>query len=79
MKVKITTTLVLETELQRDWYDDGDGVTMSEDEIIAWETQRAKKTPEESALLEEVISDGEISDFKIEKVEDTSTAQEQAA
>jgi hypothetical protein len=78
MKVKITTTLVLEIELHQDWYDTDDR-QMTYDEIIAFETERATTAPSESSLLEEILSDGEISAFKIEKLQDASPAQEKAA
>jgi hypothetical protein len=78
MKVKITATVTLETEVFPEDYAHTDGAG-SDDAIIAFELQQMRDEPWESSLGEELLTSGSLSGVKIEKVEEASPAQEQAA
>jgi hypothetical protein len=78
MKVKVTTTLTLETDLTLDDYADFEDGPKTEAEMIPWEVSYAMDNPDESDLVAILLSDGEISNFKIEKMENTAAAEEAA-
>jgi hypothetical protein len=78
MKVKVTTTLTLETDLTLEDYADFEDGPKTEDEMIPWEVSYARDNPDESDLVAILLSDGEISNFKIEKMEDAAAAEEAA-
>jgi hypothetical protein len=77
MKVKITATVTLETEVFPEDYAHTDGAG-SDDAIIAFELQQMRDEPWESSLGEELLTTGSLSGVKIEKIE-ASPAQEKAA
>jgi hypothetical protein len=75
MKVKVTATVTLETELFPEDYGEAVG---SDDAVIAFELQQMRDEPWESSLGNELLTSGELSGVKIEKIE-ASPAQEKAA
>lgn len=76
MKVKITATVTYETEIfPEDYADDG---IIGEDAVIAYEIQRMYDVPYESDLVFETCDNGQLSNIKIEKIEDADQAQEAA-
>jgi hypothetical protein len=81
MKVKITATVTLETDLEPEWYEGVENAPKTDDEIIAWELKQASSGDQEAdtTLVDALIQEGEISDFKIEKIEEASPAQSEAA
>ena len=81
MKVKITATVTYETDLELDWYENVDNGPKTNDEIIAWELEQASSdaVDADDTLLDALMLNGEISDFKIEKIEEASPAQSEAA
>jgi hypothetical protein len=72
MKVKLTVTITLETELYPEDYA-SDGIT-TEEAIIAYETQKMMEEPYDSELLEQAFDEGGVASVKIEKVEERAEA-----
>jgi hypothetical protein len=82
MKVKVTATISYETELGPELYDSVENAPETDDEIIAWELKQAANIADvdaDTTLYDAVMMSGEISDFKIEKIEEASPAQSEAA
>jgi hypothetical protein len=81
MKVKITATVTYETDLEPEWYEGIADGPKTDDEIITWETQQATSDDldADDTLLDALMTEGEIADFKIEKIEEAASAQERAA
>jgi hypothetical protein len=80
MKVKITATVTLETELHREDYADVKGLDATSDaEIIDFEFEQMRDEPWDSGLVSQLMSEGELSAVKIEKIEEASPAQSEAA
>jgi hypothetical protein len=81
MKVKVTATITYETELLPEHYEavEADERPTTDDEIIAYEL--ADLDGEYASSLEEGLMEcGELSDIKIEKLEETAApAAEEAA
>jgi hypothetical protein len=78
MKVKVTATLTLETELSPEDYADVAGVD-TDDAIIAFELEQMRGEPWDSSLGEALLHEGELSNIKIEKIEEAAQAQSEAA
>lgn len=78
MKVKITATVSLETEVYPEDYSDlGSNPTV--DQIISFELKQMQDSPYECAMGEQLMTDGNLSDIKIEKVQEAAPAQPEAA
>ena len=76
MKVKVTATITLETEIFPEDYVDA-GIS-GEEAVIAYVTQQMYDVPYEG-FGAQLCAEGEVSNIKIEKIADDATAQEQAA
>jgi hypothetical protein len=84
MKVKVTVTITYETHLRLEDYadamgDDGAVRFKREEEILEHELELAKYDDGNSDLVDAAIGSGNISDVKIEKIEETAEAKEEAA
>jgi hypothetical protein len=77
MKVKITATITLETELEPWHYEAVEGGPKTDDEIIPYEMRSLADG--DSTLTEGLFEDGELSNIKIEKIEEAAQAQSEAA
>jgi hypothetical protein len=75
MKVKVTATLTLETEIFPSDYADVEGMNAKNvDEIIEYEIETIVDEPWDSSLGEELLQNGHLSNVKIEKIEDKAEA-----
>ena len=80
VKVKITATITYETELTWEDYTKQVNPPKTDDEILAFERDQWKADGSDSEIAVLLFCNGELSDFKIEKVEDTAApAAEEAA
>jgi hypothetical protein len=73
MKVKITATITYETELTPDCYDYlGEAAPKTDDDMLAVELHELESG--DSALTASLLEVGDLSDIKIEKIEEKAEA-----
>lgn len=77
MKIKVSATISYETEVHPDDYAGIEGANIKTDEdILEFEREEILG---DSPLVENLFSDGALSDVRIDKVEEAPPVQEQAA
>jgi hypothetical protein len=70
MRIKITATLTYETERTQEDYPDLPNPPRTDDEILAYERESYAVDGDLCDIVGMLISNGAVSDFKIEKVEE---------